>query len=58
MGLEIIALDAPLGAAKGDACLWINTQTLHARDPFPPDQDRVLRHVNIMGDPDPLQIAV
>ena len=39
----------------GDACLWINTQTMHDREAFPDDQERVLRHVNILGVADPLQ---
>jgi taurine dioxygenase len=39
----------------GDACLWINTQTMHEREAFPDDQERVLRHVSILGVADPLQ---
>jgi len=39
----------------GDACLWINTQTMHEREAFPDDQERVLRHVSILGVTDPLQ---
>ena len=33
----------------GDACLWINTQTMHEREAFPADEVRVMRHVNILG---------
>lgn len=32
----------------GDAVMWANTQTLHQRKPFPADEERVLRHVNIL----------
>ena len=39
----------------GDSALWINTQTMHEREPFPADQVRVLRHVNILGVADPHQ---
>ena len=39
----------------GDACLWINTQTMHEREAFPDEQERVLRHVSILGVADPLQ---
>jgi taurine dioxygenase len=39
----------------GDSALWINTQTMHEREAFPGDQVRVLRHVNILGVPDPHQ---
>ena len=39
----------------GDACLWINTQTMHEREAFPDEQERVLRHVNILGVADPRQ---
>jgi len=39
----------------GDACLWINTQTMHEREAFPDEQERVLRHVSILGIADPLQ---
>ena len=39
----------------GDSALWINTQTMHEREAFPPDQVRVLRHVNILGVADPHQ---
>ena len=39
----------------GDSALWINTQTMHERESFPPDQVRVLRHVNILGVADPHQ---
>jgi taurine dioxygenase len=39
----------------GDSCLWINTQTMHEREAFPDDEERVLRHVNILGVPDPRQ---
>jgi taurine dioxygenase len=41
----------------GDACLWHNVQTLHARDPFPDDQERLMRHLNILGFTDPHQLA-
>jgi taurine dioxygenase len=40
----------------GDACLWINTQTMHEREAFPDDQERVLRHVSILGVTDPFQL--
>jgi taurine dioxygenase len=40
----------------GDACLWINTQTMHEREAFPDEQERVLRHVSILGIADPLQL--
>jgi len=33
----------------GDACLWLNNQTMHERDAFPDGEERVLRHVNILG---------
>jgi alpha-ketoglutarate-dependent 2,4-dichlorophenoxyacetate dioxygenase len=39
----------------GDACLWINTQTMHEREAFDDSQERVLRHVNILGVADPRQ---
>jgi taurine dioxygenase len=39
----------------GDACLWVNTQTMHEREPFPDTEERVLRHVNILGVADPRQ---
>lgn len=39
----------------GDACLWHNLQTLHGRDAFPDDQERMMRHVNILGITDPHQ---
>ena len=39
----------------GDAALWLNTQTMHEREAFPPAQVRVLRHVNILGAADPRQ---
>jgi taurine dioxygenase len=39
----------------GDSALWLNTQTMHEREPFPSDQVRVLRHVNILGVSDPNQ---
>jgi taurine dioxygenase len=39
----------------GDACLWLNTQTMHEREAFPDSQERVLRHVSILGIADPLQ---
>jgi taurine dioxygenase len=42
----------------GDACLWLNTHTMHARDAFPDTAERVLRHVNILGRTDPRQPAV
>lgn len=39
----------------GDACLWINTQTMHEREAFDDREERVLRHVNILGVADPRQ---
>jgi taurine dioxygenase len=39
----------------GDAVLWCNTHTMHARAPFPDTAERVLRHVNILGRTDPRQ---
>lgn len=39
----------------GDACLWLNTHTMHQRDSFPDTDVRVLRHVNILGRSDPRQ---
>jgi alpha-ketoglutarate-dependent taurine dioxygenase len=39
----------------GDGCLWLNTQTMHEREPFPDSEERVLRHVNILGVADPRQ---
>ena len=33
----------------GDAALWINTQTLHQREAFPGNEERVMRHVNILS---------
>ena len=41
----------------GDACVWINTQTMHEREAFPSDELRVMRHVNILGAADPRQAA-
>jgi taurine dioxygenase len=41
----------------GDACLWLNTQSMHERDAFPDDEQRVMRHVNILGAADPRQQA-
>ena len=41
----------------GDACLWINTQTMHEREAFPADEERFMRHVNILGVADPRQVA-
>jgi taurine dioxygenase len=41
----------------GDACVWINTQTMHEREAFPADEVRVMRHVNILGVADPRQAA-
>ena len=41
----------------GDACVWINTQTMHEREAFPADELRVMRHVNILGVADPRQAA-
>lgn len=40
----------------GDACLWLNTQTMHLREPFPAEETRVLRHLNILGITDPHQL--
>jgi taurine dioxygenase len=42
----------------GDACIWLNTHTMHAREAFPDTAERVLRHVNILGRADPRQAAV
>jgi alpha-ketoglutarate-dependent 2,4-dichlorophenoxyacetate dioxygenase len=42
----------------GDACLWINTQTMHEREAFDDRTERVLRHVNILGAADPRQGSV
>ena len=39
----------------GDACLWLNTHTMHQRESFPDSDVRVLRHVNILGRADPRQ---
>jgi alpha-ketoglutarate-dependent taurine dioxygenase len=41
----------------GDACLWLNTHTMHQREAFPDTDVRVLRHVNILGRADPRQQA-
>ena len=41
----------------GDACLWLNTQTMHGRDPFPEEEVRIMRHVNILGITDSRQVA-
>lgn len=41
---------------EGDACLWLNTQTMHQREAIPSDEPRVLRHVNILGVTDPRQV--
>jgi taurine dioxygenase len=41
----------------GDSCLWVNTQTMHEREASPDEQERVLRHVSILGIADPLQLA-
>jgi taurine dioxygenase len=40
----------------GDACLWINTQTMHEREAFPAEERRFMRHVNILGVADPRQV--
>ena len=40
---------------RGDACLWLNTHTMHQRESFPDTDVRVLRHVNILGRSDPRQ---
>ena len=42
---------------RGDAVLWLNTQTMHEREAFPDEHERVLRHVNILGTTDPHQVA-
>lgn len=42
---------------RGDACLWLNTHTMHQRESFPDTDVRVLRHVNILGRSDPRQIV-
>jgi taurine dioxygenase len=39
----------------GDACLWLNTQSMHEREAFPDEELRVMRHVNILGVADPRQ---
>ncbi len=41
----------------GDSVFWLNTQTMHQREAFPPDEVRELRHVNILGHTDPRQAA-
>lgn len=41
----------------GDGALWLNTQTMHQREAFPADAERVLRHVNILGVADPAQLV-
>ena len=41
----------------GESVFWLNTQTMHQREAFPPDQVRELRHVNILGHTDPRQTA-
>ena len=41
----------------GESVFWLNTQTMHQREAFPPDQVRELRHVNILGHTDPRQLA-
>jgi taurine dioxygenase len=41
----------------GDACLWINTQTMHEREAFPAGEIRFMRHVNILGVADPRQVV-
>lgn len=33
----------------GDALLWLNNQTMHEREAFPDTEERILRHVNILG---------
>ena len=41
----------------GESAFWLNTQTMHQREAFPPNQVRELRHVNILGHTDPRQAA-
>ena len=41
----------------GESVFWLNTQTMHQREAFPPQQVRELRHVNILGHTDPRQVA-
>ncbi len=41
----------------GDACLWLNTQSMHEREAFPDSEERVMRHVNILGAADPRQVS-
>jgi taurine dioxygenase len=41
----------------GDACLWINNQTMHEREAFPAGEVRFMRHVNILGVADPRQVV-
>jgi taurine dioxygenase len=40
----------------GDACFWLNNQTMHEREAFPDREERVLRHVNVLGTADPRQV--
>ena len=42
---------------RGDAVLWLNTQTMHEREAFPDEHERVLRHVNILGTTDRRQVS-
>lgn len=41
----------------GDAFFWLNTQTMHEREGFPDAEERVLRHVSILGVTDPHQLG-
>jgi taurine dioxygenase len=36
----------------GDVLMWDNTQTMHRRDPFDPDQIRLLRRISFMYPPE------
>lgn len=36
----------------GDVLMWDNTQTMHRRDPFDPDQVRLLRRISFMYPPE------
>jgi alpha-ketoglutarate-dependent taurine dioxygenase len=40
----------------GDAVFWLNNQTMHERGAFPDNENRVMRHVNILGMTDPRQL--
>ncbi len=42
--------------SEGDACFWLNTQTMHEREAFPDAEERFLRHANVLGVADPRQL--